>query len=110
MVAVPLWLSVNVMPLGSAPVSVSVVAVGYPAAVVTVKLWPARSEVKVAVLALVMVGGALTVSVKLWVALVLAPLLAVMVMVKAPATVGVPAMVAVPLWLSVKVTPAGSVP
>src|ERR1700712_412314 len=57
-----------------------------------------------------MVGFLVTVSVKDCVASVLAPLLAVMVIVNAPDAVGVPAMVAVPFPLSVNVTPVGSEP
>ena len=54
-VAVPLALSVNVTPLGSAPDSV-IVGVGTPV-VVTVSV-PALPTVKVALFALVMVGAA----------------------------------------------------
>ena len=63
---------------------------------------PAVPTVKVVWSALVMAGGLVTVSVKVWVASVLAPLLAVMVIGKTPAAVGVPARVAVPSPLSVK--------
>ena len=47
---------------------------------------------------------------KVWVASGLIPLLAVMVRVVVPVAVGVPESRAVPLPLSVKVSPAGSVP
>jgi hypothetical protein len=57
-VAVPLPLSVKLTPTGRAPVLVRVVAAGYPAVVVTVKL-PALPLVNVAELALVITGEAL---------------------------------------------------
>ena len=69
----------KVTPEGSAPDSVSVAA-GLP--VVVTENVPAVPTVKVAELALVMagaVGAAFTVSVKLWVALGLTPLAAVIV-------------------------------
>jgi hypothetical protein len=72
-------LSTNVTPLGSAPVSVSD-GVGVPV-VVTIKL-PAVPTVNVVLLALVMAGatcGAFTVNVKLWLAGLPTPLLAVIV-------------------------------
>ena len=75
-VPVPFPLSLNVTPLGSAPVSVSV-GVGAPV-VVTVKL-PAVPTVNVVVFALVTAGTWFTFSVKLWLAVVPTPLLAVMV-------------------------------
>ena len=80
-VAVPFPLFVKVTPLGSAPDSVRD-GVGDPV-VVTVKL-PAVPTVNVVLLALVIVGAvraALTVSVKLWLAGVPTPLLAVIVRV-----------------------------
>ena len=64
----------SVTPVGSAPVSLNVAA-GNPVAV-TVKV-PAVPTVKVVLLALVMAGGVPTVSVKLCVAAVPTPLLAV---------------------------------
>ena len=75
--------------MGSAPVSVKVGA-GDPVAV-TVKV-PAVPSVKVVWLAEVMVGATRvdTVRVKLWVALGVTPLAAVMVMGKLPLAVGVP--------------------
>ena len=62
--------------------------------------------------ALVMRGGWLTVSVKLWVVSGVTPSLAVSVSGYGPPVppAGVPASVAVPSPLSVKVTPPGSVP
>jgi hypothetical protein len=66
----------NVTPLGSAPVSISV-GVGDPA-VVTVKL-PAVPTVNAVLLALVIVGAWFTVNVKLWLAGLPTPLLAVIV-------------------------------
>jgi hypothetical protein len=104
---------VKVTPPGRDPVSARV-GVGEPAAV-TVKV-PAVPWVKVVWLAEVMVGallGALTVSVKLWVAFGVTPLLAVMVIGKVPLWVGVPA--SVPLLLLtvltvLRVTPVGSAP
>ena len=80
-VAVPFPLFVKVTPLGSAPDSVRD-GVGDPV-VVTVKL-PAVPTVNVVLLALVIVGEvcvALTVSVKIWLAGVPTPLLAVIVRV-----------------------------
>ena len=71
---------------------------------------PGRPAVNVVMFALVMLGGPLTVSVKLWLVAGAAPLFAVMVIGKVPPTVGVPASVAVPLPLSWNVTPAGSAP
>ncbi len=107
-VAVPLPLSVKLTPTGRAPVLVIVVATGYPAAVVTVKL-PALPLVNVAEPALVKLGDSFTVSVNAcWVDP--AELPAVIVIGKGPDTVGVPAIVAVPSPLSVKVMPAGNAP
>ena len=108
-VAVPLPLLVNVTPVGSVPVRVTVAA-GKP--VVVMLNVPAVPIVNEALFALVMAGAWLTVSVKLCCAGEPTPLVAVMVSGYAPpvAADGVPAIVAVPLPLSVKVTPAGSVP
>ena len=75
-VAVPFPLSTNVSPLGSVPVSVND-GVGVPV-VVTVKV-PAVLTVKVVLLELVNTGARFTVNVKLWVADVPTPLLAVIV-------------------------------
>ena len=69
-------MSANVTPLGSAPVSVSE-GVGVPDAV-TVKL-PAEPAVNVALFALVIAGAWVTVRVRVWLAGVPAPLLAVIV-------------------------------
>ena len=55
-VAVPLLLAVKVTPLGNVPLSLSVVVVGSPAVVVTVKL-PALPTVNVVPATLVMTGG-----------------------------------------------------
>ena len=60
-VAVPLWLSANVTPLGRAPASLRL-AIGKPV-VVTMKL-PADPTVNVALLTLVMAGAWSTVRVK----------------------------------------------
>src|SRR5450432_3057896 len=51
-----------------------------------------------------------TVKVKLWVASIPMPLLAVKLIGKVPEADGVPLSVPVPLWLSVKETPPGSAP
>ena len=77
----------RVTPVGSAPDSVKVGA-GKPEAV-TVKL-PAVPSVKVARSAEVMVGCASTVRVKVWVALGVTPLAAVMVIGKVPLAVAGP--------------------
>ena len=69
--------ALNVTPLGSVPLSLRV-GVGEPVAVNVNE--PAVPTVNVVLLALVMAGGWLTVSVKLWVAFVPTPLLAVKVM------------------------------
>src|SRR3982074_3493998 len=88
------------------------VTVGTPV-VVTGKLfaWP---TMKVAALALVIAGGACTVSVKFCVPFGATPLFAVIVIGKLPLALGAPARVpgsvAVRLLLFVKVTPAGSAP
>ena len=74
MVAVPFPLSVKVTPDGSFPLSVSA-GTGNPV-VVTVKL-PLVPTVKVADARLVILGGWLTLSVKLWEAEGFTPLLAV---------------------------------
>src|SRR4051794_39095606 len=108
-VAVPSPLSVKVTPVGRLPVAVIVVAVGYPAAVVTAKV-PDVPIANVVPSSLVMAGSSVTVRVKSWVASVVAPLPAVMVIGKDPLAVGVPAIVAVPSPLSVKLTPPGRAP
>jgi hypothetical protein len=102
-------LFLNVTPLGSVPVSASV-GVGDPV-VVTVKL-PAVPTVNVVLLALVIDGAWFIVNVKLCVAAVPTPLLAVIVSVYVPPLpdAGVPLSVAVPFPLSLNVTPLGSVP
>src|SRR6266850_42883 len=106
---VPFPLSTNVTPLGNAPVSLRV-GLGVPVAV-TVNV-PAVPTVNVVLLALVITGAVFTVSVKLCVALLPTPLLAVNVMEYVPAVpdAGVPLSFPVPFPLSVKVTPPGSVP
>jgi hypothetical protein len=111
-VAVPFALATNVTPLGSTPASVMDGA-GAPV-VVTVKV-PAPPTVNVVLLALVIVGAvcaAFTVKVKVWVAAVPTPLLAVKVSGYVPEVpdAGVPLSVAVPFALEVNVTPLGSVP
>ena len=75
-VAVPSPLSTKVTPVGRAPDSARP-AVGLPVDV-TVKV-PAEPSVKVVLLAEVIAGAASTVSVKVWVAGLPIPLLAVMV-------------------------------
>jgi hypothetical protein len=106
-VAVPFGPGVNVTPLGSDPVWLSV-AVGV-AMVVTVKV-PAAPTVNVVLFALVNPGAVFTVSVKLWLAGVPIPLAAVRVMRYVPlvAAAGVPDTVAVPFELGVNVTPLGN--
>ena len=108
-VAVPFPLLTNVTPLGSAPVSVTD-GVGVPV-VVTVKL-PAVPTVNVVLLALVIAGAWFTVRVKLWLAGVPTPLLAVIVIGYLPPVpaAGVPLSVAVPFPLLTNVTPLGSAP
>jgi hypothetical protein len=107
-VAVPLPLSVKVSPGGT--LDQPKLGAGYPL-VVTVKLSdvPARA---VALSALVKAGAVPTTTVNDWVALGLTPLLATIVMSVVPVVVGVPEIRAVPLpaALSVKDSPAGSVP
>src|SRR5712692_6732653 len=98
--------AVKVTPLGSVPVSLSVGA-GLPVAV-TVKL-PAVPTVKVALLALVMAGAWLTVRVKLWVALVPTPLLAVKVIGYVPPVPAAGVPLSTPV-LPLKVTPLGRAP
>jgi hypothetical protein len=105
-------LFMKVTPLGSAPVSVKD-GVGVPVAVT--ENVPAAPTVKVVLLALVITGAALgvfTVSVKLWVAGVATPFVAVIVIEYVPPLpeAGVPLRVAVPLPLSLKVTPLGRAP
>jgi hypothetical protein len=99
----------NVTPLGSAPVSV-IAGIGVPVEV-TVKL-PVEPTINVVLLALVIAGPWLTVSVKLWVATVPTPLLAVIVTAKVPPVpaAGVPLRLAVPFPLFTNVTPLGSAP
>jgi len=97
----------NVTPLGSVPVSDSV-GVGVPV-VVTAKV-PNAPTVNVAVLALVIAGAWFTFNVKLWLAGVPTPLLAVIVRGYVPPVAGVPLNVAVPFPLSTNVTPLGSAP
>ena len=79
--------------------------------VVTVNV-PAVPSRKVVLLALVIAGPGVTVSVKACVPFGEIPLLAVMVMLYVPPVpvAGVPLSVAVPLALSVKVTPVGNAP
>jgi hypothetical protein len=104
-----LLLGVNVTPLGNVPVALTV-GVGLPVAV-TVKL-PAVPTVNVVLAPLVIAGAWLTVSVKLCVAAVPTPLLAVIVSGYVPPVpvAGVPPSVAVPFPLFVNVTPLGSAP
>src|SRR5439155_20112397 len=99
----------NVTPPGSAPVSVSD-GIGVPVAV-TVKL-PAVPTVNVVLLALVIAGAWFTLRVKLWLAGLPMPLLAVIVREYVPPFPGatVPLSVAVPFPLSTNVTPLGSTP
>jgi hypothetical protein len=111
-VAVPFALATNIMPLGSAPASVMDGA-GSPV-VVTVKL-PVPPTVNVVLLALVIVGAVcaiFTVKVKVWLAGVPMPLLAVKVTGYVPEVpgAGVPLSVAVPFALATNVTPLGRVP
>ena len=108
-VAVPSPLSVNVTPVGSAPVSDNA-ELGTPVDVtVKVPAWPA---VKVVPAGLVIRGAWRTERVKAWVAAGLTPFVAVIVNGYAPPepAAGVPASVAVPSPLSVNVTPGGSAP
>ena len=105
-VPLPLWLSINVRPEGNVPVGV-MLGTGEPVAV-TVNT-PFAVVPNVALFALVIPNGWLTVSEKLCVELP-AVLVAVRVSGKVPGDAGVPAKVAVPLWLSAKVTPVGNVP
>jgi hypothetical protein len=96
----------NVTPAGSAPVSLNVGA-GVPVAV-TVNV-PAVPTVNVVLLALVITGAVFTVSVKLCIAAVPTPLLAVKLMGYVPLVpaAGVPLRTPV---AGVNVTPAGNVP
>src|SRR6266542_2234124 len=111
-VAVPSLLFTKVTPPGSEPVSLMFIdaPVGKPV-VVTVNV-PAVPTLNVALLALVMAGGWLTVRVKLCVAFGVTPLFAVMVIGYVPPVPGsgVPASVAVPSLLLTNVTPLGSAP
>jgi hypothetical protein len=102
----------NVTPLGSVPDSVKDGA-GVPV-VVTVKL-PVVPTVNVVLLALLIAGFAgawFTVRVKVWLAGVPTPLLAVRMRAYVPLVpeAGVPLRVAVPFPLFTNVTPLGSVP
>jgi hypothetical protein len=111
-VPVPLWLSTNVTPLGSAPVSVKV-GVGVP--VVVTENVPVAPAVKVVLLALVITGatlGVFTVSVKACLAGAPTPFVAVSVREYVPPVpdAGVPLRVPTPFPLSAKVTPFGSAP
>jgi hypothetical protein len=106
-VPVPLPLSWNETPVGSAPPS-EIVAVGNP--VVVTANEPAVTTRKVALLLLVIAGAWFTVSAKLCTAFDPTPFDAVKVMLKLPLTVGVPLSVPVPLRLSWNETPVGSAP
>ncbi len=106
----PLPLSTNVTPAGSAaPVRV-IAGAGNPV-VVTVNV-PGAPIGNVVAAALVIAGGWFTVSVKVCVTGVAVPFVAVNVSGYVPAVpaAGVPASVPVPSPLSVKVTPVGSAP
>ena len=100
--------ALKVTPVGSGVTVSAKVGGGVPVAV-TVKVPPVPAVNK-ALLALVIFGASSTVSVKVCVALVSTPLLAVMVKVYVPPVVaaGTPLSVAVPLPLSVKVTLLGN--
>jgi len=102
-------LSLKVTPLGSVPVSVRE---GVGAPVVVTENVPGVPTVNVVLLALVMTGAVFTVRVKLWLAAVPTPLMAVNVMGYVPTVpaAGVPLSVPVPFPLSLKVTPFGSAP
>jgi len=111
-VPVPFPLSPKVTPLGSEPVSVRE-GVGVPVVVTENVL--AVPTVNVVPPALVMTGVVLAVftpSVKVWVAAVPTPLVAVSVMGYVPAVpaAGVPLSVPAPFPLLVKITPLGSAP
>ena len=108
-VPVPLPLSTNVTPLGNAPTSVSE-GVGVPA-LVTVNV-PRVPTVNVVLLALVITGAVPTVRVKVCVAVVPTPLLAVKAMEYVPTLpdAGVPVSVSVPFAPLVKVMPLGNAP
>ncbi len=109
-VAVPSLLLVNVTPEGKAPSSVIDIEAPLGVPLVVTANVPGDPIWNATLFALVMAGGALTVSVKDCVALGVTPLLAVIVIGKVPPALGVPASVAVPLLLLVNVTPAGSAP
>jgi hypothetical protein len=100
-------LSENIKPLGKAPLSL-VIGVGDPV-VVTVNE-PPTPTVNVVELALVIVGGVPTVSVKLCEASGETPSDAPNVIANIPVWLGVPLSVPVPSWLSANITPFGSVP
>src|SRR5260370_409284 len=106
-VPVPLPLLRNVTPAGKVPLSV-MLGVGDPL-VVTLNV-PAAPTWNVTAVALVIVGGWPTVSVKLCVAFGVTPFCAVNVMANVPDAVGVPLSVPVPLPLLRNVTPAGKAP
>ncbi len=105
-VAVPLWLSVKVTPVGR--LDQPHAGAGYPPAV-AVKL-NADPTVPVAVVALVNAGAWPTTRVNVCVAAGVTPLLAVIVNVVVPVAVGVPEMSAMPVPSSRNVRPAGNVP
>jgi hypothetical protein len=94
----------NVTPLGRAPVALQTGAGNPVAAAVNA---PAAPTANVALLALVIAGGALTESVKLWLAFGNTPFCAVIVTAYVPPDVGVPERTPV---AGLNVTPAGSVP
>ena len=77
-VAVPSPLSTKVTPLGRGPLSLSAALAGKLGPVVTMKL-PGVPTPNVVLLALVIDGASLSVSVKVWVASGVTPLVAVMV-------------------------------
>jgi len=106
-VPVPFPLSLKVTPFGSVPVSVRD-GVGVP--VVLTANVPGVPTVNVVLLALVMTGALFTVRVKLWLAGVPTPLMAVNVTGYVPTVpaAGVPLSIPVPFPLSLKVTPLGS--
>lgn len=106
-VAVPLPLSTKEMPLGMLPNSLKL-AVGEPVEITMKEL--DVPVVNVVLLALVIAGGAPTLSVKSCTALVPAPFDAVNDIEKLPPVIGVPPSVPVPSPLSWKLTPVGSEP
>src|SRR5215472_4770202 len=108
-VPVPLPLSTNVTPLGNAPTSVSE-GVGVPA-LVTVNV-PGVPTVNVVLLALVITGAVPTVRVKVCVAVVPTPLLAVKAMEYVPTLpdAGVRVSVPVPFAPPERESPPGNAP